>query len=138
MRRLLIFLLAFTVMATAQKTPAPPSQFPNADELNRMAARFAPVPLVVDLSGLSAGDQKALAKLVEAARIVNPLFMEQLWSGNLALYHKLQQDKSPLGRRGCATSGSTSRHGRRLTSTRPFSPMCRPRNRRARTSIPRT
>src|SRR6516225_9214954 len=23
--------------------------------------------------------------------------MEQLWSGNLALYHKLQQDKSPLG-----------------------------------------
>jgi hypothetical protein len=96
MRQLLTFLLAFTVMATAQKTPAPPS-FPDAQELNRMAARFAPAPLQVDTSGLSAGDQKALARLIEAARIVNPLFMQQLWSGNLALYHKLQQDKTPLG-----------------------------------------
>jgi hypothetical protein len=96
MRQLLTFLLAFTVMATAQKTPAPPS-FPDAQELNRMAARFAPAPLQVDTPGLSAGDQKALARLIEAARIVNPLFMQQLWSGNLALYHKLQQDKTPLG-----------------------------------------
>jgi hypothetical protein len=84
-------------MATAQKTPAPPSQFPNADELNRMAARFAPAPLEVDLSGLSAGDKQALAKLIEASKSLNEVFMEQLWSGNLALYHKLQQDKSPLG-----------------------------------------
>ena len=57
MRRLLIFLVVTTIMATAQKTPAPPSQFPDAAELNRMAARFAPAPLDVDLSGLSAGEQ---------------------------------------------------------------------------------
>jgi Peptidase family M49 len=98
MRQLLTFLLAFTVMATAQKTPAPPSSLPDADELNRMAARFAPAPLTVDISGLSAGDKKALAKLIEAARVVNHLFMQQFWSGDLALYQKLQQDKSPLGK----------------------------------------
>ncbi|HEX3155913.1 MAG TPA: hypothetical protein VHV32_14895 [Candidatus Angelobacter sp.] len=101
MRRLLTFLLVSTLMATAQKTPAPASgntSFPNTDELNQMAARFAPVNLEVDLSGLSAGDKKALAKLVEAARIVNPLFMRQFWSGDLALYQKLQQDKTPLGK----------------------------------------
>jgi Peptidase family M49 len=97
MRRLLIFLVVTTIMATAQKTSAPPSSLPDAAELNRMAARFAPAPLDVDLSGLSAGDKKALAKLVEAARVINPLFMEQFWSGNLALYRKLQQDKTPLG-----------------------------------------
>jgi hypothetical protein len=97
MRRLLIFLVVSTIMATAQKTPAPPSSLPDAAELNRMAARFAPAPLDVDLSALSAGDKKALAKLVEAARVINPLFMEQFWSGNLALYKKLQQDKTPLG-----------------------------------------
>src|SRR6476619_5529302 len=71
MRRLLTFLLVSTIMATAQKTPAPassPNAAPSADELNQMAARFAPVPLEVDLSGLSAGDKKALAKLIEAAR----------------------------------------------------------------------
>lgn len=97
MRRLLISLFALTVMATAQKTPAPASA-PDAAELNRMAARFAPAPMNVDLSGLSAGDKKALAKLVAAAHIVNHLFMQQLWSGNLALYQKLQQDKTPLGK----------------------------------------
>src|SRR5579859_8125197 len=99
MRRLLIPFFAFTLMATAQNTPtttAAPS-IPNLEELNRMIARFAPAPLEVDLSGLSAGDKKALAKLVEAARLTNDIFLEQLWSGNTALYHKLQQDKSPLG-----------------------------------------
>ena len=85
-------------MATAQKTPAPPASLPDADELNRMAARFAPAPLNVDISGLSAGDRKALAKLIEAARVVNHLFMEQFWSGDLALYHKLQLDKTALGK----------------------------------------
>ena len=100
MRRLLTFLLVSTIMATAQKTPAPAADtsFPNADELNQMAARFAPVNLNVDLSGLSAGDKKALAKLIEAGRIVNHLFMQQFWSGDLALYQKLQQDTTPLGK----------------------------------------
>jgi hypothetical protein len=88
-------------MATAQKTPAPASaeaSFPNAGELNQMAARFAPAPLEVDISSLSAGDKKALAKLIEAGRIVNHLFMQQFWSGDLALYDKLQLDKSALGK----------------------------------------
>jgi hypothetical protein len=105
MRRLLTFLLVSTIMATAQKTPAPAStsniaqtSFPNVDELNQMTARFAPVRLEVDLSSLSAGDKKALAKLIEAGRIVNHLFMQQFWSGDLALYQKLQQDKTPLGK----------------------------------------
>jgi peptidase M49-like protein len=97
MRQLLTFLLAFTVMATAQKTPAP-STFPGTDELNQMAARFAPARLDVDISGLSAGDKKALARLIAAGRIVNHLFMQQFWSGDLALYQKLQRDQTPLGK----------------------------------------
>src|SRR6476469_9337797 len=99
MRRLLTFLLVSTIMATAQKTPASAgTSFPNADELDQMAARFAPAQMDVDLSGLSAGDKKALAKLIEAGRIVNHLFMQQFWSGDLALYQKLQLDKSALGK----------------------------------------
>src|SRR5262245_21870603 len=90
LRKLLLFIMA-TIITSAAQT------FPDTAELKRMAARFAPTPLVVDTSALSSGDKQALAKLVEAARIVNTLFMEQLWSGNLALYQKLQQDKSPLG-----------------------------------------
>lgn len=73
------------------------AKVPDASELKRMSARFAPTELKVDLSGLSDGDRKALAKLVEAARIFDGLFMTQLWSGNHATYAKLKKDKTPLG-----------------------------------------
>ena len=63
-----------------------------------MAARFASVPLHVDTSKLSAGDAKALPKLLEAARAVDDLFLKQFWSGNPAEYHKLKGDSSPLGK----------------------------------------
>ena len=63
-----------------------------------MSARFAPVQLKYDEAGLSAGDRKALPKLVEAARVLNFVFMDQLWSGDRALYEKLQKDTTPLGK----------------------------------------
>ncbi|MBZ5597499.1 MAG: hypothetical protein LAN83_04185 [Acidobacteriia bacterium] len=63
-----------------------------------MAARFAPTPIRVDTSKLSLGDQQALVKLIEASRILNDLFMKQLWGGDVALYEKLKKDNSPLGK----------------------------------------
>jgi hypothetical protein len=56
------------------------------------------VDLTADTSKLSAGDQRALAKLVEAARAIDGLFLRQVWSGNPKLYAELQKDTSPLGR----------------------------------------
>ena len=92
------FLLVVTmsVLSLAQK-PSSPSM-PDAAELNKMAARFAPTKLPVDTSALSSGDKQALVKLIHAAQVVNKIFMEQFWSGDLALYKKLQQDKAPLGK----------------------------------------
>jgi hypothetical protein len=91
MRRLLLFVMATILTSAAQTSP-------DAAELNRMAARFAPTQIKIDTAELSAGDKQALVKLIQAARIVNKIFMEQLWSGDLALYNKLQNDKNPLGR----------------------------------------
>ncbi len=71
---------------------------PDADELSRMAARFAKTDLKVDVSRLDAGDRKTLAKLVEAARTYDFIYMDQLWSGNRALYEQLKRDTTPLGR----------------------------------------
>ncbi len=71
---------------------------PDLAQLKRMSARFAPVKIAYDASRLSPGDQKALAKLIEAARELNPLFMDQLWSGDRALYAQLQKDTTPLGK----------------------------------------
>jgi hypothetical protein len=98
MRKLALVLLLTTFAAVAQEKTsklAPP--VPDLEQLKTMTARFAPTPLRVDLSGLSAGDRQALEKLVEAAKIVNTIFMRQFWSGDLATYHALQQDKTPLG-----------------------------------------
>src|SRR5882724_8937105 len=70
---------------------------PDLAQLKQMSARFAPVQLKYEESGLSSGDRAALPKLVEAAKVLNLVFMDQLWSGNRALYEKLQKDTSPLG-----------------------------------------
>ena len=67
-------------------------------QLQQMTARFAPAVLRVDTSKLSPGDQKALVKLIDAGRVVNHIFLQQVWSGNLALYDKLQHDQSALGK----------------------------------------
>src|ERR1039457_7006443 len=85
MRHILVLLAAAAVM-------------PDLNQLNRMSARFAPVTLNYDAAALSAGDRKALPKLVEAARVLNRLFLDQLWSGNRELYAKLLQDTTPLGK----------------------------------------
>ena len=71
---------------------------PDAAQLNKMAARFAPTELRADVSALSAGDRKALAKLIEASRLLNDIFLDQVWSGNRALYARLKQDTSPSGK----------------------------------------
>ena len=63
-----------------------------------MIARFASTPLKVDTSKLSPGDRAALAKMIQAARLLNDIFMKQLWSGNAALYAALQKDTTPLGK----------------------------------------
>jgi hypothetical protein len=67
-------------------------------ELQQMMAKFAPVEIQADTSHLSPGDLKALAKLIEASRIVDEIFLGQMWSGNHAMYERLKGDQSPLGK----------------------------------------
>lgn len=67
-------------------------------ELQAKAARFAPTVITANTSRLSPGDRQALDKIIEAARLFDPLFLRQLWSGNAALQARLEADKTPLGR----------------------------------------
>ena len=71
---------------------------PGLAQLEKMAARFAPVKVDVDTSRLSPGDSKALSRLIQAADVIDTLYMTQVWSGNLALLEKLKHDASPLGK----------------------------------------
>src|SRR6266849_1630320 len=95
---MVVFGLA-NISARAQKTRTSKNiSAPGLVQLQQMTARFAPTPLRVDTSKLSAADHQALVKLIEAGRIMNHVFMVQHWSGNPALYSRLQKDKTPLGR----------------------------------------
>jgi hypothetical protein len=85
-----------SVMASAGEQLA--TAVPDLAQLQKMTARFAPTELNVDISNLSEGDRKALVRLVEAARVIDDVYMTQYWSGDLALYAKLQKDTSPLGK----------------------------------------
>lgn len=71
---------------------------PDLTQLEKMSARFTPTELRADISKLSPGDRQALAKLIDASRMLDDIFLNQLWSGNAALYAKLRRDTSPIGK----------------------------------------
>ena len=95
---LLVLLLVSQSNIPAAAKKRSPATIPDLAQLQKMIRRSAPTPLRADTSGLSAGDRQAMTKIVEAARIFDEIFMKQLWSGDLALYAKLQKDTSPLGK----------------------------------------
>ncbi|HEY1043686.1 MAG TPA: hypothetical protein VGE60_07485 [Telluria sp.] len=95
MKNLLVPFLLAGAMAPA--LAAAPS-IPDAAQLKKMAQRYAPVQLRADASKLSAGDRKAIAKLIEAAKIVDTLQLRQRWSHNEALWEVLKKDNTALGK----------------------------------------
>jgi Peptidase family M49 len=98
------FLLA-TAIAVVLAACATPREAPKVseskapdDSLAAKIRRFAPTDLSADTSVLSENDRKALDKLIEAAKLLDPLFLRQVWSGNEAVLKKLEADSSPEGR----------------------------------------
>ena len=92
--------IVFTLIAcTAQKEEVKVSESKApASPLAAKIRQFAPTDLTADTSHLSENDRKALDKLIEAAKLLDPLFLRQVWSGNEALLKKLVADTSPEGR----------------------------------------
>ena len=71
---------------------------PTTAELQRMTARFAPTDIGADLAALSTSDRRVLAKLIEASKIMDGLFLRQVWVGNEALLLDLVRDQTADGR----------------------------------------
>ena len=92
-----VLLMSTLAIAQAEKKQAT-SAAPDLKQLQAMIARFASTELTVDTSKLSAGDQKAVVKLIQAARVMDDVYMMQLWSLNHALYSRLKKDTSSLGK----------------------------------------
>lgn len=71
---------------------------PNPEQLASLSERFAPVDVQVDVSNLPAPERAVLAKLIEASRYVDALFMRQRFAGNEALLLRLLSDQTSVGR----------------------------------------
>jgi hypothetical protein len=94
----LIVSLVLTVALITTLTAQDRKPNGNDPELAQKIARFAPTTLTADISKLSPKDRQALEKIIAAAKLLDPLFLRQVWSGNAALEQKLITDKSPSGR----------------------------------------
>jgi hypothetical protein len=93
-----LFFVALMAMCWAPVLALQEAPVPDAQTLQKMAARFAPTEIGADLSTLSDRDRRVLAKLVEASKIVDALFLRQVWAGNEAMLLDLIRDQSALGR----------------------------------------
>jgi hypothetical protein len=91
-------LAAAALMGAATLMSSPSEDAPSAAALESMAARFAPVDLTADLASFPENESQCLARTIEAARIMDALFLRQVWAGNESLLLQLLGDPSPLGR----------------------------------------
>ena len=91
----IVFVLLLTVSPLLGQKKQPASGDP---ELAKKIARFAPTVLTANTARLTPKDKLALKKIIDAAKLLDPLFLRQVWSGNDALDKKLMADKTPLGR----------------------------------------
>jgi hypothetical protein len=103
-RLILAFVAAAAIGCGGQQTTQPtvqtndPPADPETQKLQTMAARFAPVDLAVDLTPLPENERQALARLVQAAKVFDALFLRQVWEGNESMLLDLLRDDSPRGR----------------------------------------
>ena len=79
---------------------------PSPREVVTMASRFAPAEIRADLSALPANERRALAKLVDAARLMDSLFLRQVWAGNDAMLQELSHDALVRSRGSSAAPAS--------------------------------
>ncbi len=98
----IIFVMLAAASACTGEPPVKESTSPGAtpatrqtSPLSTMIARFAPADIKADVGSLPDNERQALAKLVDAARIMDSLFLEQVWAGNDALLESLARRTVP-------------------------------------------
>jgi hypothetical protein len=79
----------------AENSAAKP--LPDADDLRRRIGQFAPVEISADISRLPENERRALGKMVQAAQVMDSIYLRQVWNGNEAMKAGLARDRSPLG-----------------------------------------
>lgn len=100
---------------------------PDEPTLQRMIARFAPVEITADSSALPANERVALTKMIEAAKLMDGLFLRQTAPDAPSLLIELARDDSPLGRARLHYFRLNAGPWSRLDHNQPFIPGVGPK-----------
>ena len=77
---------------------------PSTRDVAAMASRFAPSDIRADVTSLPENERRALGKLVDAARLMDSLFLRQVWAGNDAMLQELSHDALSRSRTASAAA----------------------------------
>ena len=82
----------------ADSAAAPAPAVPDDGPLRAKIAQFAPAVLTADITSLPDAEKQAMDKIIAAARLLEPVFDRQAWTGNPAARAQLAQDTSDHGK----------------------------------------
>lgn len=75
---------------TAEENGAQEEEMTIAPDIQERLDQYAPTELSADLSALSDEDREVLGLLVEAGRLMDPIFLRQVWTGNPEMEERLE------------------------------------------------
>ncbi len=93
-----MLLFALVPLGGCTKPKQGSNQMDNDSPLTGKLKRFAPTEITADVSKLSAGDRAALDKLIQAARLMDEMYLRQVWSANTMMKDKLAKETSEEGK----------------------------------------
>jgi hypothetical protein len=114
-----IIVLPVAVQADEEKPELGPL---SREELKARIKLFAPVEIAYDESVLSEPEKAALNKLIQAARVLDEIFLQQVWSGNPDIKNTRNTSKtSGISIKSTSARGTASTHTR-FSSAPPRNP----------------
>jgi Peptidase family M49 len=122
MRKLFPFLAGLFAISTTLAGPVTDNNSPDEAKLRQMTARFAPVDIKVDTSYLPASERLALRKMIDAAKILDAIFLRQVAPLNPTYLSALIRDDTSLGRTRLHYFSINAGPWSRLDENAPFLP----------------
>ncbi len=97
MKRLIGFVLILSgviAMSCQQREPII-KDYRDVAQVKSQLEKFTPVEIDYDDSALSEGNKKALLKIVEASKLMDEIFLRQVYSKNVAILQELSTGRKP-------------------------------------------
>ncbi len=98
MKRLILCFWVVCLMVSFFSIKAQTVREASAEELKTLLSKYASVPLIANTKKLPPSEQKALAKMIEAARALDILYWKQRSGHGLDLLAKLEKSNDPFDR----------------------------------------